>query len=335
MAEPMPQQLGGPTKDPVIHVIPDQFYGTAAKAQLPKEMPQAAPTPAAPTPAPGAPTTAPAAPGSKKWLLIPVAAVVLIAVAGVGAWLYIRSLKKPAAPQPAVTLPTEPEPQPEPQPVPEPQPAPEPEPAPAEPEPEPQPEPEPAPTATLDADNDGLTDEEETVFGTDPQKADSDADGFSDSVEVINLYNPAGFKPTRLIEANLVKQYEGGAGLDGEPVIQFLYPVSGSVSPGQQDVFLAVSWLSGSQYVNIDANVVGEQSVLDYYLSTNPSVSPSEIQPFYTKSGLEGVRSPDGRTAFVKVNGFVYRFALFTSTGEPPTHRSIFTMLLNSFQKKP
>jgi hypothetical protein len=41
-----------------------------------------------------------------------------------------------------------------------------------------------------DADNDGLTNSEETALGTDPLKADTDGDGFSDKVEVDAGSNP-------------------------------------------------------------------------------------------------------------------------------------------------
>lgn len=44
-----------------------------------------------------------------------------------------------------------------------------------------------------DADDDGLTDEDErTIWGTNPLNADSDADGYLDSTEIRNGYNPNG-----------------------------------------------------------------------------------------------------------------------------------------------
>lgn len=46
--------------------------------------------------------------------------------------------------------------------------------------------------ANLDTDNDGLTDLEETIFGTDLKNPDTDGDGYSDSEEVKNGYNPNG-----------------------------------------------------------------------------------------------------------------------------------------------
>ncbi len=46
---------------------------------------------------------------------------------------------------------------------------------------------------TLDSDNDGLTDyEERNVYKTDPNKNDTDGDGYSDGIEIRNGYNPLG-----------------------------------------------------------------------------------------------------------------------------------------------
>lgn len=46
--------------------------------------------------------------------------------------------------------------------------------------------------ASVDADGDGLSDEEERQYGTDPSDLDSDADGYTDGEEVQNGFNPIG-----------------------------------------------------------------------------------------------------------------------------------------------
>ncbi len=43
-----------------------------------------------------------------------------------------------------------------------------------------------------DSDNDGLTDQIEEVYGTDPYKADTDGDGYNDKEEIENGYDPNG-----------------------------------------------------------------------------------------------------------------------------------------------
>lgn len=55
-----------------------------------------------------------------------------------------------------------------------------------------------------DADQDGLTDELEAAFGSDPTKPDSDGDGFADGLEIKNGYNPIDSRPLKLEKKILV-----------------------------------------------------------------------------------------------------------------------------------
>ncbi len=322
MPEPSVPQLAE-KKEPVIYTIPEQFYGVAAKAHLAKETPSA-PTPAA-TPAGTAPPAAPKPPvpekGSKTWLLIPIFAVILLGGLAFAAWWFLRA-PAPAKPStPTVTLPA-PQPQPEPQPAPE-------QPATTTPE---TPAVPAAPTVALDSDNDGLTDAEETLYGTGPLNSDSDGDGYSDSVEVVNLYNPAGFKPTKLIEAGLVKPYDSATG-DFEILAPTLWMPPAESGIGQD---LAVFTAAPGETIHLamDANAQ-HQTALDWYLSRNPSASPSEVQSFTTKSGLDGVRSPDGLTAAIALDGKIFVLTYEADASKTPQFRTTFTMMLNSFSKKP
>lgn len=47
-------------------------------------------------------------------------------------------------------------------------------------------------TATTDSDNDGLTDEKESLYGTNPNNPDTDSDGYKDGTEIENRYSPNG-----------------------------------------------------------------------------------------------------------------------------------------------
>jgi hypothetical protein len=327
---------GEKKKEPVIHTIPPQFLGAAARAKLPKQAIVAAPAPgrAGAAPAPGAPVGASAAPApeSKKWLLIPIGAVVFLGVAGFLAWFFLLRKPAPTAPasqQPSVTLPTA-EPEPEPQPAPEPAPAPVEEATSTPPTPEPPPSAPPSePAEAPDTDNDGLSNDEEALYGTNPDKADSDEDGFSDSVELVNLYNPAGFKPTKLLEAGLVTEMTS---TDGK--YDLLYPTSWSKSDKAGGEVTFTNAQNQPISLSIEDNTQG-QSVLDWYLSQTPGVSPTAVQPFFTKSGLEGVRSPDGLTAYIDAGGKVYILAY--TPGLEATHdfRSTLVMMMNSFRYLP
>ena len=324
-----PKQLGGPPKEPVIYTIPEQFYGLAAKAQLPRET--AAPAPAAAVvAAPGTPGVATVTPapmpekkGSKAWILIPIVALLLLGGIGFAVWKLMKP--KPSAPvQPSVTLPT---PQPEPEPTPEPEPEPEPEPATTT------PEVPPAPGPADDVDGDGLTTSEEGLFGTSVDKADSDDDGFPDAVEVMNLYNPAGFRPTKLIEAGLVKEFLS-ARFSLAALIPTAWTAFGEDAEGPVTILSADAEASQQDRFTIaEGGELGSQSILDAYLTRNPDVSPSQVQPFTTKSGMEGVRSPDGSTAYVAHEG-TFLIVVYQPVGKA-RYATTFSMFLNSLSKNP
>lgn len=322
----LPPILPLPAKEPVIHTIPDQFYGMAAKAQLPKT--PSAPT--APAPAPGT-ESAPVRPRdaqSKKWLLIPIGALILLGLLGLAAWWFLQpKAPSPAPAMPSVTLPTTPEPEPEPQPQPQPEPAP----------------PSEAATATAetpvvpapgaDTDGDGLTTVEETLFGTDASKPDSDDDGFSDSVEIVNLYNPIGFRPTKLAEAGLVKDFErSGFGFT------ILIPTAWNPQPDIPELADTIAAFEADDettfFIEMEKKPAG-QTLLDWYLSRHSKESPSEVQPMTTKSGVEGVRSPDGREVYLALGDDVYMLTNAAFDAVNPRFESTFTMFINSFSAKP
>jgi len=56
----------------------------------------------------------------------------------------------------------------------------------------------------VDMDSDGLTDEQEKIYGTDPLKQDTDGDGFKDGEEVKNGYDPLKPAPGDKIVGNKI-----------------------------------------------------------------------------------------------------------------------------------
>ena len=51
------------------------------------------------------------------------------------------------------------------------------------------------PAGSLDPDNDGLTNDEEKLFGTDPNNPDTDGDGIMDGRDLAPLFGAAGYGP--------------------------------------------------------------------------------------------------------------------------------------------
>lgn len=311
-----PIQIG---KEPEIHVIPEQFYGVAGKAKIAKAKELKASAPSAPKPTPAAPTVpgapASAAPitmpkrASRKWMLIPALALLFLVGLGIGTWLLLRpaSPQEKEAPKTQVQV-TTPEP---------------------EPEPEPTPEPEPELDPSADLDEDGLSQAEESLYGTRDDSDDSDRDGFDDLLEVVNLYNPAGFTPTRLEDAGLVVGLPETSGSQFE----MLYPSSWTFRDAEGA--FSVEDEDGTPVVSIEPIINQEGlSLLDWFLNENPLVPTTTIEEATTKSGAEYLTTKDGLSAFIMGDGVIFEVRLLSEDGTSP-YRATWQMMVNSFSLKP
>lgn len=65
------------------------------------------------------------------------------------------------------------------------------------------------PLLERDADGDGLDDEYERAFETDPRRADSDQDGFDDQAEILSGYNPLKKRVKLAFNQTVYKRYKG------------------------------------------------------------------------------------------------------------------------------
>lgn len=196
----------------------------------------------------------------------------------------------------------------------------------------PSPPPSPPPTViplARDTDNDGLTDVEEELFTTDIANLDSDSDGYRDGLEVINLYNPAGFAPHKIEETALVKIYSN-------PTYKY-------------SIFYPASWLARSlDETNREAmftSITGEfiqvivednlerLPLLDWYLSKSPGTIPAEVGTATTKrDGMIGIKSPDGLTVYFAFGDKIYAISYNIGVKTELNYKSIFEMVYKSFK---
>ena len=190
----------------------------------------------------------------------------------------------------------------------------------------------PAPTGPVrlaaDSDVDGLTDVEELLYGADPNRPDTDGDGHLDGTEVFNLYDPAARSPAELIAAtSSVRLYtEAGYSL--------LAPTSWrrSVIDAQSQ---SIAWLAATgEFVQVLLEDNADNLPLtDWYLERSPGVQRAQIQPFTTRSGLSGVRSPDGFTSYVAIApGRVLVLAYTLGGRSEAAFRRTYEMMANSLR---
>lgn len=185
---------------------------------------------------------------------------------------------------------------------------------------------EKGPKKGQDTDSDGLTDAEENLYGSNPNNPDSDSDGFLDGVEVFHLYNPAGQAPVRLLDTGAVKIYA-----NSQYKYQIYSPSPWTVTPSGDNAQVK---FAGNTAESIEINIAENSNhlpLVNWYLSRNPGVKPSELQTFITKSNLDGIKSPDRMTAYISANGSVYVISYRLGTDETMNFLSTFTMMLNSF----
>lgn len=320
--------------EPVIHVIPEKFYGAALRKKLPKAMPAPA---AAPQP------QQPAAPKKQGKTAMFVAIAVLLLLVGSAAAYFLLGTKKPA-PAPVAVVNTAP-----PAPVcgdakcdtpsetyenckadcPPPPPvcgdrqcdvatenyntcpadcAP---PAPVcgdkkceEPTESliscPEDCKKPEPKAGADADADGLTDEEETqLYHTNPNDPDTDKDSFIDNNEVLKLFDPAKPTPAMLRDNPGLAIYD-----NSEQHYEVFRPTNWSVKEDdatKKTVFFNAP--TGETVTILITDKQPGQSLMDWYLAHTPGVNSSQVTTYNTRQGYDAIISPDQFAHYVDLGG--------------------------------
>lgn len=180
--------------------------------------------------------------------------------------------------------------------------------------------------SNLDNDHDGLTNLEEEALTTDRQNPDTDGDGYSDSNEVENGYNPigAGFLNTT---AGLYKSYT-----DKEFSYHIYYPLNFQMK--KDELSRKIEFLAPTDEIidivieDVPSNIT---SALDLYLSKNPDIDKTIVKTIKNwYNDLEGVLSTDGKSAYYlkgnKAFIITYHFA------EKPSYGAIFEMVYHSLK---
>jgi len=347
-----PKGAGEAKKVDEIHVMPERFRGVTLEAKIPKEVPTPGlrgplePTkPAKPVKA-KKPPKAPRMPGEKKfpWLVVIIIFVILAAL-GVSIFLVLQGFQLPTeraeAPEEEQLVVEEPTPPPA-----------------VEEEPEEEEEPEFATTEVsipatpevsipatsevsvpiepgeppvvvytggVDADSDGLTDVEEGLFNTDERKPDTDSDGFLDGNEVYHLYNPGGTAPVTLLESGLVKDH-----INSEHGYIIYYPAAWRSEISKGLVMFTAS--SGELVQVLIEENPSDLSLEDWYRTQAPGVDDEDLKAFTTKSGIEGLQSPDRLTAYFKRDSKIFIVSLNLGAKTVIEFRRTYEMMLNSFK---
>lgn len=186
-------------------------------------------------------------------------------------------------------------------------------------------------TLAKDSDNDGLTDVEEGLWGTDPLKEDTDGDKYSDGHEVENLYSPikAGSgNDAKLTSSSLVKNYT-----NNKFGYSLLYPSSWTVEDlknnGEEVMFKATN----GDFIEVIAQKLTTEypSAKDWYLDQDSNINADQLSEVLI-GNWSGVQSPNGLSIYLIRNNYLYALTHNIGLHTELTYQATFNFIQKSFK---
>jgi len=143
--------------------------------------------------------------------------------------------------------------------------------------------------SALDQDQDGLSDREETILGTDPNKKDSDDDGYDDLSELKKFYNPAG--TGKLDDNQNIKIYENKFNN-----YRLYYPAEWKSNEVSSDTEMLQA--VDNSYIQIIAQSIKDySSIEDWYLAQiKETYSPDQT---FSIENWRGIKSKNGLVSYL------------------------------------
>lgn len=177
---------------------------------------------------------------------------------------------------------------------------------------------------SLDSDADGLTNQEETLYGTDANASDTDGDTYKDGAELLALYNPDG--AGRLADTTLVQRYENTTF-----AYSMLVPKGWTIGALDGDNIVTYTTITGEF---VQASVLDNPSHLsarEWYLTLNPSIPASSLVDVAVGT-LSGIVGPDHLNLFLADSGHIYQLTYNIGIREEANYLATFTMMYSSFR---
>lgn len=182
-----------------------------------------------------------------------------------------------------------------------------------------------------DDDSDGLTNDEELLFKTDPHNPDTDGDTFIDGNEVFNLYNPAQSAPVNLVDSGLVKVFK-----NTEQHYEVFYPSDFTLDivDTTSTTVVAFQAKTGEQFIITATDNSEATAPLNYYLKMHPDVSITDLSSVTTKHGLLGIKSPDRLETLLAGDKMLYSLRYDPGNNTLKRYGITFEMMVSSFKIK-
>lgn len=183
-----------------------------------------------------------------------------------------------------------------------------------------------APVLGLDTDSDQLTDIEENLYHTSPTLADTDADSYSDTNELLNKYNPVQGGSAKLIDSGLIKVYRN-------PSYNYslLYPADWPVRALTADNREVIFTASTGEFMEIiiQPNPLS-LSAYNWYLNQNPGADTSRLSAL-TVDGLPAVQTANGLTTYLGVGSNIYIISYNAGINQQLNFLTTYRLFLKTF----
>lgn len=144
----------------------------------------------------------------------------------------------------------------------------------------------------VDRDNDGLTDKEEELFATNKENSDSDADGYSDAIEVSGLYDPTK-KAAKLVDSGKFATY-----LSDDGAYSIIRPSEWSQSRDTADNSVNFR-AKDDHYVKIATVENFDKANLASIYNKKFKVAQIDSTALVSNDTWEGITTPDGLGIYV------------------------------------
>jgi len=183
-------------------------------------------------------------------------------------------------------------------------------------------------TNSPDLDSDGLTDAEEELFNTASGIWDTDGDGYYDGQEVINLYNPKGIAPVKLIDSGLVKEYIN-------PIWKYrvYYPTGWEIGVVDSHADQVLFSSATGDFVEISSFIKKEQETFeDWFARKAIGQKFSELQKFTNRFEENGEKRKDDLVAYFVQGNNIYILIYHPGTTGFIPFRHVMEIMYKSFR---
>ncbi|OGH64061.1 MAG: hypothetical protein A2821_03585 [Candidatus Magasanikbacteria bacterium RIFCSPHIGHO2_01_FULL_41_23] len=179
-----------------------------------------------------------------------------------------------------------------------------------------------------DSDADGLTDDEEELFGTDSAIFDTDNDNYYDGQEVANLYNPKAVAPLQLIDSGLVKEL-----VQTRDVYRLYYPLAWSVGVVDPEGNNMLITADNGDYIEFRISPKNNNEDFTTWFAREASTERiTDLQPALNKFGVSYWHRKDDLAFYVDNPNFVLVILYHPESNAPIAFRHVIQMMLTSLR---